>query len=71
MAVILLTYNPGDLGLMGDLLSNEIIVKTSPPERDSFLKQLFISIAPILLIIGILLYTMKGAGSTMGVKKPS
>lgn len=64
------TYNPGDLGLMGDLLDNRVVVKTKPPERDGFLKQLFISLAPILLIIGLLMYSMKGSGGAMGGKNP-
>ena len=64
------TYNPGDLGLMGDLLDNRVTVKTKPPEREGFLKQLFIALAPILLIIGLLMYSMKGAGGAMGGKNP-
>ncbi len=64
------TYNPGDLGLMGDLLENRVKVRAKPPEKEGFLKQLFISLAPILLLIGVLLYTMKSAGGAMGGKNP-
>ncbi|HIL41935.1 MAG TPA: ATP-dependent zinc metalloprotease FtsH [Gammaproteobacteria bacterium] len=64
------TYSPGDLGLMGDLLSNRVSVEAKPPEKDGFFKQLLISLAPILLLIGVILYTMKGAGGAMGGKNP-
>lgn len=64
------TYSPGDLGLMGDLLNNGVDVVAKPPEKDGFFKQLIISLAPILLLIGVILYTMKGAGGTMGGKNP-
>ena len=64
------TYNPGDLGLMGDLLDNGVTVEAKPPEKDGFFKQLIISMAPILLLIGVILYTMKGAGGAMGGKNP-
>ncbi|CAC9538738.1 Cell division-associated, ATP-dependent zinc metalloprotease FtsH [uncultured Gammaproteobacteria bacterium] len=64
------TYSPGDLGLMGDLLNNGVDVVAKPPEKDGFFKQLIISMAPILLLIGVILYTMKGAGGAMGGKNP-
>ncbi len=64
------TYSPGDLGLMGDLLNNGVNVVAKPPEKDGFFKQLIISLAPILLLIGVVLYTMKGAGGAMGGKTP-
>ncbi len=64
------TYSPGDLGLMGDLLNNGVSVEAKPPEKDGFFKQLLISLAPILLLIGVILYTMKGAGGSMGGRNP-
>ena len=64
------TYNPGDLGLMGDLLENGVSVEAKPPEKEGFFKQLIISLAPILLLIGVILYTMRGAGGAMGGKNP-
>ncbi|CAC9433869.1 Cell division protein FtsH [Bathymodiolus heckerae thiotrophic gill symbiont] len=64
------TYSPGDLGLMGDLLNNGVNVVAKPPEKDGFFKQLIISLAPILLLIGVILYTMRGAGGAMGGKNP-
>ncbi len=64
------TYSPGDLGLMGDLLDNGVNVIAKPPEKEGFFKQLLISLAPILLLIGVILYSMKGAGGPMGGKNP-
>jgi len=64
------TYSPSDLGLMGDLLDNGVNVVAKPPEKDGFFKQLIISLAPILLLIAVILYTMKGAGGAMGGKNP-
>jgi cell division protease FtsH len=64
------TYSPGDLGLMGDLLNNGVSVQATPPAKESFLKQLVISLAPILLLIGVIMYTMRGAGGAMGGKNP-
>ena len=64
------TYSPGDLGLMGDLLKNGVAVEATPPEKENFFKQLLISIAPILLIVGIIFYAMRGAGGSMGGKNP-
>ncbi|MBE8189505.1 MAG: ATP-dependent zinc metalloprotease FtsH [Candidatus Thioglobus sp.] len=60
------TYSPGDLGLMGDLLDNGVNVIATPPEKEGFFKQLLISLAPILLLIGVILYSMRGAGGPMG-----
>jgi cell division protease FtsH len=53
---------------MGDLLNNGVSVQATPPARESFIKQLLISLAPILLLIGVIMYTMKGAGGAMGGK---
>jgi cell division protease FtsH len=64
------TYGARDLGLMGDLLNNGVDVVAKPPEKEGFFKQLVISVAPILLLIGVILYTMKGAGGAMGGKNP-
>ncbi len=64
------TYSPGDLGLMGDLLDNGVNVVATPPEKDGVFKQLIISLAPIVLLIAVILYTMKGAGGAMGGKNP-
>lgn len=63
------TYNPGDPGLMGDLLDNNVRVIARPPERQSLLMQIFISWFPMLLLIAVWLWAMRGmAGGGMGGK---
>ena len=64
------TYSPGDLGLIGDLLESGVEVISKPPETQSFIKQLLISIAPMLILIAIILYSMRGMGGSMGGKNP-
>lgn len=53
------TYNPGDPHLVDDLLKNHIDIKVNPPERPSFLMQLFMSAFPMLLLIGVWIYFMR------------
>lgn len=63
------TYNPGDAGLMGDLLDKNVKISASPPEEQSVLMQIFISWFPMLLLIGIWLFFMKSmSGGGMGGK---
>ena len=60
------TYNPGDPHLIDDLLKNHVDIKVIPPERPSFLMQLFMATFPMLLLIGVWVYFMRrmqgGAG---------
>ena len=59
------TYNPGDTGLIGDLLKYNVEIKSRPPEQQSLLMQIFISWFPMLLLFGILIFFMRqmqGAG---------
>ncbi|WP_253180965.1 ATP-dependent zinc metalloprotease FtsH [Candidatus Marithrix sp. Canyon 246] len=59
------TYNPGDAGLIGDLLKYNVEIKSQPPEQQSLLMQIFISWFPMLLLFGILIFFMRqmqGAG---------
>ena len=63
------TYNPGDPGLMGDLLDNNVRVVARPPEQQSLLMQIFISWFPMLLLIAVWLWAMRGmAGGGVGGK---
>jgi len=60
------TYNPGDPGLMGDLLDNGVAIDVNPPEQQGLLMQIFISWFPMLLLIGVWIFFMRqmqgGAG---------
>ena len=62
------TYNPGDPGLMGDLLENRVKVSAKPPEKQGVLMQIFISWFPMLLLIGVWIFFMKSMGGGMGGK---
>jgi cell division protease FtsH len=65
------TYNPetDNTALIGTLEDHDVTVEASPPERQSFLLQLFISSFPILLLIAVWVYFMRqmqGGGSGRG-----
>jgi len=62
------TYNPGDPGLMGDLLQNRVNVSSQPPEKQSLLLQIFISWFPMLLLIGLWIFFMRSMGGGLGGK---
>jgi len=53
------TYNPGDDGLIGDLLNNNVQIESNPPEQQSLLMQIFISWFPMLLLFGVLIFFMR------------
>lgn len=56
------TYNPGDPGLMGDLLDNGVKVTAKPPEEQSVLMQIFISWFPMILLIAVWIFFMRSMG---------
>jgi cell division protease FtsH len=60
------TYNPGDPGLLGDLIANSVAIDARPPEQQGILMQMFISWFPMLLLIGVWVFFMRqmqgGAG---------
>ena len=62
------TYNPGDPGLMGDLLDNQVKVSAKPPEKQSVLMQIFISWFPMLLLIAVWIFFMRSMSGGMGGK---
>jgi len=53
------TYNPGDAGLIGDLLKNDVEIISQAPEQQSLLMQIFISWFPMLLVFGLLIFFMR------------
>jgi len=61
-------FNPetDNSALIGTLVEHDVTFSAAPPERQSFLMQLFISSFPILLLIGVWVYFMRqmqgGAG---------
>jgi cell division protease FtsH len=65
------TYEPGDPGLVGDLLEHGVRVKAMPPEQPGLLTQILVSWAPMLLLIGVWVWFMRrsmgGAGGPGGI----
>ena len=53
------TYSPGDAGLVGDLLNNNVTIEARAPEQQSLLMQIFISWFPMLLLIGVWIFFMR------------
>jgi len=62
------TYNPGDVGLMGDLLEHNVRIVTHPPQQQSVLMQMFISWFPMLLLIAVWIFFMRSASGGLGGK---
>jgi cell division protease FtsH len=60
------TYSPGDDGLVGDLLNNDVEIKAAPPEKPSLLMQILINWFPLFILIGLWIFFMRqmqgGAG---------
>ncbi len=54
-----LTYSPGDLWMVGDLVRYGVKVQAKPEEEQSFLAQVFISWFPMLLLIGVWVFFMR------------
>jgi len=60
------TYNPGDDGLIGDLLKHTVSIRAEPPEQPSLLGQLFVSAFPFLLLIGVWIWFMRRSMRGLG-----
>ncbi len=60
------TYSPGDDGLVGDLLNNNVEIQAAPPEKPSVLMQILINWFPLFILIGLWIFFMRqmqgGAG---------
>ncbi len=64
------TIDPGDPGLVGDLLNKGVDIEVAEEEKPSILAQIFINWFPLLLIMGIWIYLMRqmqGGGGGRGV----
>lgn len=60
------TYNPGDPGLIADLLEHDVTIAARPPEQPGMLSQLLLSWGPILLLIGAWIYFLRRSAGAMG-----
>ena len=54
-----ITYSPGDIWMVGDLVKYGVKVEAKPEEEQSFLAQMFISWFPMLLLIGVWIFFMR------------
>ncbi|MDF1583705.1 MAG: ATP-dependent zinc metalloprotease FtsH [Methyloprofundus sp.] len=70
------TYNPDDTHLIDDLIQYGVKIKVATPEKQSMLTQIFISWAPMLLLIAVWVYFFRkqqggagGGGGQMGMGK--
>ena len=66
-----ITYSPeiDNSALVGDLLKNNVKINGKPPEKQSFLAQIFLHWFPFLLLIGVWIFFMRqmqGGGGTRG-----
>jgi len=71
---LFVTYNPDDSKLIDELLENKVKIKAHPDEKQSLLMQIFISWAPMLLLIAVWIYFMRknqgsGGGGQMSFGK--
>jgi cell division protease FtsH len=64
------THNPNDPKLIDELLEYDVKIKVSTPEKPSMLMNIFISWAPMLLLVGVFVYFYRkqqgGAAGGMG-----
>jgi len=63
------TYNPDDPRLIDELLEYKVKIKVIPAQEESFLMRIFISWAPMLLLIAVWIFFMRkqqGSGGGMG-----
>ncbi|TRW97088.1 ATP-dependent zinc metalloprotease FtsH [Candidatus Methylobacter oryzae] len=66
------TYNPNDYRLIDELLEYGVKIKVEKPEMNSIFMQIFVSWAPMLLLIGLAAYFMNkqtGGGGQLGFGK--
>ena len=54
-----ITYSPGDIWMVGDLVKYGVKVDAKPEEEQSFLAQIFISWFPMLLLIAVWIFFMR------------
>ena len=63
------THSPGDGGLVGDLLNNNVEIVAAPPEKPSILMSILINWFPLFILIGLWIFFMRqmqGGGGGRG-----
>ena len=62
------TYDPGDRGMIGDLIDNGVSINAEPPEQQGVMMQIFISWFPMLLLIAVWVFFMRQMQGGVGGK---
>ena len=60
------TVDPGDSGLIGDLINNGVRISAVPPDKPSMLAQMLVSWLPLLLLIGVWIWFMRRSAGSGG-----
>ena len=60
------TFNPGDPGLVADLLKNAVTIRAEPPSQPSILGQLLAAWLPFVVLIGVWVWFMRRSGGGNG-----
>ena len=60
------TFDPGDPGLVGDLLKNSVVIRAKPPEEPSVLMQIAAAWLPFIVLAGIWIWIMRRGSSGGG-----
>jgi cell division protease FtsH len=60
------TFNPGDPGLVGDLLKQGVTIRAEPPPEPSLFTQLLVAWLPFLVLIGVWFWFMRRSSGTGG-----
>ena len=60
------TFNPGDPGLVGDLLKNGVTIRAEPPPEPSLLTQILVAWLPFLVLIGVWIWFMRRSAGGSG-----
>ncbi len=53
------TVNPGDDGLVGDLLANDVVIRAAKPDKPGLLSSVIINWFPLLILIGIWIFFLR------------
>ena len=66
------TFNPGDRGLVDELLNHGVVIRATPPDTPGLLAQLLAAWLPFLLLIGVWFWFMQrnaggGGGGSGGI----
>ena len=56
------TFNPGDPGLVADLLKNAVTIRAEPPSQPGILSQLLSAWLPFVVLVGVWVWFMRRSG---------